>query len=222
MSDFKRHLPSDNGVHSMHVALNRIWDAIEANGGTSGGTTVYVTSGGGGYSAPPTVIVPTGTSTTPTPTTDWLTVLGYTPVNKAGDIDVGSISMQGLTATTGSFSGQVTTTDLYSSGNVSAYSDARLKTNVVTMCGALDKVLNLRSVNFSWADPAMPEAQIGLIAQEVRAVVPEVVSEHEGTLAVDYGKLVAVLIGAVQEQQKQIDRLLAERCAHLPQILDEC
>ena len=47
MSDFKRHLPSDNGVHSMHVALNRIWDALEGKTGNASTTPVVNFIGGG-------------------------------------------------------------------------------------------------------------------------------------------------------------------------------
>ncbi len=91
-------------------------------------------------------------------------------------------------------------------------SDARFKTNISELSGALGKVESLRGVSFDWKKDQHPELdlpsgrQIGLIAQEVEKVVPEVVSSDEnGTRSVAYGSLVPVLIEAVKEQQKQIE-----------------
>ena len=53
----------------------------------------------------------------------------------------------------------------------------------------------------------MPGRQIGLIAQNVEKVIPEVVSEMDGYKGVDYAKLVPLLIEGIKEQQKQIDEL---------------
>jgi len=115
---------------------------------------------------------------------------------------------------------------LYNGSNICAPcpSDQRAKTNVVNLEGSLDKVLSLRGVSFNWNPdvvPAKAKAQassVGLIAQEVEQVIPEVVVtekiEGEDLKTVEYGNLVSVLIEAIKEQQQQIEEL-KERVASL-------
>jgi len=83
-------------------------------------------------------------------------------------------------------------------------SSLALKTNVRTFEDALETVNRLRGVRSDWRDSG--KAAVGLIAEEVENVVPEVVA-HEGGAAsgVSYASLVAVLVEAVKEQQKTID-----------------
>jgi hypothetical protein len=92
-------------------------------------------------------------------------------------------------------------------------SDQRYKKNIVTVPDALNKVLALRGVNYLWRIDEFPKnnfdttLQIGLIAQEIEKVVPEVVrTDDKGFKSVEYSKLVALLIEAVKEQQKIIDQ----------------
>jgi len=100
------------------------------------------------------------------------------------------------------------------SGDVVAYnsfSDRELKDNIQTYEGGLNAVMQLNPVTYEWKKGREGQ-EIGLIAQEVEQVVPQVVREQqrmdEGTYkTVDYEKLVAVLIDAVQDQQKQINEL---------------
>ena len=106
-------------------------------------------------------------------------------------------------------------------GSVAALSDAQDKTDVAPFTGALEKVGQLRGVTFKWKDPEMEQrVHIGLIAQEVQKVVPEVVlggETHEGVtehLSVDYSALIPVLIEALKEQQKTIAQL-SDRLAKL-------
>jgi len=92
------------------------------------------------------------------------------------------------------------------SGSVTSYSDARLKTNVQTITGALDKVSQLRGVSFDKDGTK----QIGVIAQEIREVLPEVVLEgtdEDKTLSVSYGNIVGVLIEAIKELKAEIEVL---------------
>ena len=92
------------------------------------------------------------------------------------------------------------------SGTVTANSDERLKENVVGITNALDKVLDLRGVFFNRIGD--PERQIGVIAQEVEKVIPELVLEAgDGVKSVAYQNMVAVLIEAIKEQQEQINEL---------------
>jgi hypothetical protein len=91
-------------------------------------------------------------------------------------------------------------------GNVIAYSDARVKENVETIPNALDKVKSMRGVGYNKIGEE--KRSIGVIAQEMLEVMPEVVSQDEqGMYSVAYGNLVGVLIEAVKEQQQQIDEL---------------
>jgi len=86
------------------------------------------------------------------------------------------------------------------------YSSRRWKTDIKPIENALDKVRKLRGVTFNWKKDGKND--IGLIAEEVGEVIPEVVAyEDNGSDAksVDYARLVAVLIEAVKEQQKQLD-----------------
>jgi len=85
------------------------------------------------------------------------------------------------------------------------YSSRRFKSNVTTIEHALDKVVQLRGVMFDWKENGKHD--IGLIAEEVGQVIPEVVKYEDNGVdaqSVDYSRLVAVLIEATKEQQKQI------------------
>jgi hypothetical protein len=85
------------------------------------------------------------------------------------------------------------------SSNFYATSDARLKRDVNTVTGALEKCAKLRGVTFKWVTGDDQREQLGLVAQETQQVYPSLVSEHEGYLRVDYPKLVGLLIEAVKE-----------------------
>lgn len=85
-------------------------------------------------------------------------------------------------------------------------SDARKKSNVETIADASAKVSDLRGVSFEWTESG--ESSIGIIAQEIEKVVPEVVStKDDGFKSVSYGNLVGLLIEAIKDQQNQIDEL---------------
>ena len=109
--------------------------------------------------------------------------------------------------------------DLHVDGDVIAYSttvsDKRLKDDVETIENASEKVSKLRGVEYTWNEGSRKgKREIGVIAQEVEEVVPEIV--HEKTLpfagdktykTVDYEKLVALLIESNKEQQEIIAQL---------------
>lgn len=84
-------------------------------------------------------------------------------------------------------------------------SDRSLKKNITTIESPLTKILKLRGVTFNWKKDNSPS--VGLIAQEVETVFPELVTENQGIKSVQYGNLVAPLIEAVKDQQKQIEKL---------------
>ena len=85
-------------------------------------------------------------------------------------------------------------------------SDARLKKDVVALDGALDKLDAIRGVNYNWIDGAYPkERQVGVIAQEIQSVYPELVRQGgNGFLSVDYPKLTAVLLQSVKELKAMV------------------
>lgn len=90
-------------------------------------------------------------------------------------------------------------------------SDVSLKKDIKPLTTTLDKVLQLQGVTYYWKDPRDPSLQIGLIAQDVEKLFPELVSTSEdGTKYVDYARLTVPLIEAVKGQQKEIDELRAE------------
>ena len=95
------------------------------------------------------------------------------------------------------------TGNFVASGNVTAYSDERLKTNIETIPNALEKVNALRGVTFDKDG----ERGLGVIAQEVEKVLPEVVLEGEEYKSVAYGNIVGVLIEAVKELTKEVEDL---------------
>jgi hypothetical protein len=89
-------------------------------------------------------------------------------------------------------------------GNVTAYSDVRAKENITTIDSAVDKVMALRGVYYTRKDIPGPR-QVGVIAQEVETILPEVVmTDTEGKKSVAYGNIVALLIEAMKEQQEMI------------------
>jgi len=94
--------------------------------------------------------------------------------------------------------------------DVTAFSDARLKENVETIDNALDKVCAMRGVTFNRIDNENGERQMGVIAQEIQDIVPEVVKvndDEDSTLSVSYGNLVGVLIESIKELKAEIDEL---------------
>lgn len=96
-------------------------------------------------------------------------------------------------------------------GNITAYSDIRLKENIEIISDAVSKVQSLRGITFDRNDNPKIGRQTGVIAQEVLKVLPEAVSsdknDKDGILTVNYGSMVGLLIEAIKEQQQQINEL---------------
>lgn len=92
---------------------------------------------------------------------------------------------------------------LTSTGNITAYSDRRLKKDLVKITNALDKVCKLTGYTFTRIDNNLK--QTGLIAQDVKAVLPEAVSTSEdGILGVSYGQLAGLLVEAIKELKAEV------------------
>ena len=114
---------------------------------------------------------------------------------------------QGLTGTPNITVGTISCGNITSSGTVTANSDAKLKKNVATVSNALDKVNLLRGVEFDYI--ADDKHSIGVIAQEVESVLPDLV-EGDEIKSVAYANLTAVLIEAVKELTSEVNTLKAE------------
>jgi hypothetical protein len=94
--------------------------------------------------------------------------------------------------------------------DVTAFSDRRLKTDIEPITNALPKVMQMQGVYYKRNDVEDAREQIGVIAQDMEAIVPEVVltaDDDMQTKSVDYGKLCAVLIESIKELKAEIDEL---------------
>jgi hypothetical protein len=107
--------------------------------------------------------------------------------------------------------------DLEIAGAYSSSSDARLKTDIHNLSQPLQKIARLRGVTFKWDAAAnagsvdATRTQIGFLAQEVQAVLPELVkADSKGYLSVNYSGVVPVLVEAVKSLKKENSRLRSE------------
>ena len=105
----------------------------------------------------------------------------------------------------------------WTTNNAWAGSDIRWKQNIVPLQSSLDKVMQLKPVNFDWRTSEFPDlhftngTQIGFIAQDVEKVIPELVTtDNNGYKGLSYERITSVLTGAIQEQQTEINTLKAK------------
>ena len=90
------------------------------------------------------------------------------------------------------------TGDIVASGNVTAYSDMRIKENITSIDSALDKIMKMRGVYYTRLNENT--RQVGVIAQEVEEILPEVVmGDTSGMKSVAYGNMVGLLIEGIKE-----------------------
>ena len=128
----------------------------------------------------------------------------YPPTNN--DISLGNSTFQ---FKDGYFDGTLYTDDITNSGTVTSAtflysSDAALKEDIQTIENPLEKVQALRGVSYKWKDTGKKD--IGLVADEVEEVLPELVVENEHK-QMDYGHMIGLLVEAIKEQQKEIEAL---------------
>jgi len=146
------------------------------------------------------------------------TVIGYNASGQAdnsvvlGNANVTAVYMAQdrgakIYAGEGDFTGDITT-----AGNVTVSSDIRLKKDIVDLPSALENIKSLRPVSYrkksSLSSEEYGSTEIGLIAQELQEVYPNMVSEDgskEPLLSVSYMELIPVLIKGMQEQQRMIE-----------------
>jgi hypothetical protein len=152
---------------------------------TRSGTEIIVTGEKGNYVAGNGISL-TSTGSTGDRTIEWSGT--YT----------GNVAITGDVSVTG---------DISATGTVCSTSDRRVKDNIKTIENALDKVDNLRGVSYTKDG----KTEVGVIAQEVEEVVPEVVQTNEaGMKSVAYGNLVGVLIESVKELKAEIEDLRSQ------------
>ena len=106
-------------------------------------------------------------------------------------------------------------------GTLTQLSDSRLKTSIYPLQNTLSKVLQLNGYSYKWKDSNRDSSkQIGMLAQEVQQLFPQLVSEDEnGLLSVNYSGLIPLLISSIKEQQKIIDSLKQENILIRDQLL---
>jgi hypothetical protein len=116
----------------------------------------------------------------------------------------------------------VSSNEIRSSGDIVAYysSDRRLKENIRVIENALEIIRQIDGVRYDWTNESMEnrggedgyfvrKEDVGVIAQDLLKVLPEVVAERpDGTLAVKYEKIVALLLAAIKELDKKHDDLV--------------
>ena len=124
---------------------------------------------------------------------------GWASMRFSSGVRVYSANKGGSTAVSLSSGGVVTATDFNST------SDINLKTNIKPILSPLSKLLQLNGVTFNWKKDDRPS--VGVIAQEVEKVFPELVNETENFKTVNYDGLIGLLIEAIKDQQQQIDEL---------------
>ena len=103
------------------------------------------------------------------------------------------------------FNGDATVSnDLTVSGDVVISSDARLKSNIVSLGRTLAKILQIDGKSYTMKKDESEKQKIGLLAQDIEKVFPDLVSESNGIKSVNYQGLVPVLINALKEQDNRI------------------
>ena len=222
--------------------LNGIDTGAEVNQNAFSNIEVYKNTGVGGAtlvgtasadSKTDTFAIYTGSGITATQGDDYITISNEADqlnhIDRIGKTGTGQMSLDMSTSgvanfwasgTTGTLEFQMQADgDFHADGNITAYStttssDAKLKTNIQKVDGALDKVCALDGVTFEWIRDGKESA--GVIAQNVEEVLPRAVSEvkdlnsDDTRKVVDYNQLSALFIEAIKELKDENKHLRAE------------
>ena len=124
-------------------------------------------------------------------------------INNAGNTGIAALYVSNAGSGTGIWTDDIKSTAYYYT------SDKRLKKDITQLDNALDKIIQIDGVNFKWKDKEKgTNLKMGLIAQNVEAVYPELVNtDPEGVKSVEYANLVAALIEAIKELKNENDAL---------------
>jgi hypothetical protein len=145
-------------------------------------------------------------------------VSGSSQITLSSTTGYGTVINQNvLTTSSPTFAGLTINGAITATGDITAFftSDKRHKNSIQTISNAVLKVKQLNGVTWEWNDDVnevtKSTPKTGLIAQEVQQVLPQVVIERaDGFLALDYSKMMGLLVEAIKEQQIQIDQLKAQ------------
>jgi hypothetical protein len=191
----------------------------QAGFSNTGSSCIYVGYNAGSNNATGTnnLIIGTAIGTPATTTNNYLNI---------GNVIIGDLSTKfvGINCATPAYqfhvngdiasSATVRSTNTIVTGAITGCSDIRYKKQVKPLTNSLANILKLQGVNYLWKTEEFPAKnfsksnQLGLIAQEVEKIYPELVlTDNDGYKSVDYGKLTPVLVEAIKDQQKQIDDL---------------
>lgn len=160
-----------------------------------------------------------GTDTTGDYVASLVAGTGVTLSNNSGEGATPTVAIGQSVATnaTPTFGNLTINGTITATGDITAFftSDRRHKNNIQTISNPVLKVKQLNGVTWEWNDDVnevtKSTPKTGLIAQEVQQVLPQVVTERQdGFLALDYSKMVGLLVEAIKEQQIQIDQLKAQ------------
>ena len=195
---------SGSGTNLTGIVTSIIAGTNVTVSGSTGQVTINSTSSGGSA-----LSISTSTSSTPqfitfvssaSTTSIGITASNLTFIPSSGSLGIGTTNPTSRLHVSGNaiVTGIVTATDFNST------SDINLKDNIQTIVNPLDKIIKLNGVTFNWKENQKPS--IGVIAQELEKVLPELVTQGN-IKTVNYNGIIGVLIEAVKEQQKQIEEL---------------
>lgn len=186
---------SDSGNLQVNVASGAAMSFYNTTAGTQGMTLapgqIYLVPSGAGSGDPGNLNVGRGTISGDV-TSGYLKISPTTAVQISGDLDV--------------------TGDINADGNITAFasSDKRLKDNIKRLENPLIKISKLGGYEFDWNEnqSSYKGHDIGVIAQEVQSIIPEIVSEKtDGYLGVRYEKIVPLLIEGIKELTNKVESL---------------
>jgi hypothetical protein len=215
-----------DGTLSINGALNS-QSLNVSNGSITCGTITAAAGASNGFRFPNNAFGGTGDTATITlqnPSGGEVSRMTFTLTNDANDVfSFNAPSINGMLmndnvvlnagnyGSYSTFSGAISGTSLTVTGDVTAFysSDRRLKDNIKPIENALAKLFTLSGNTFEWNDKsAHTGTDVGVIAQEVQKVLPEVVTQRDnGYLAVRYEKLVPLLIESIKELTERVNKL---------------
>lgn len=124
---------------------------------------------------------------------------------ESNNLTTGNASVSG-TANIGNLAANTITANTVQSIDFNSLSDMTRKIEIMTLENAVDLIMDLRGVSFKWKDTG--RKSIGVIAQEVEKVLPEIVhTDENGIKSVNYSGLIAYLIESNKELSARVDRL---------------